>query len=142
MSSNREVPATLDLEDSHGAARIHQLRLRQRRPAQGPARRAVEEPRLALRDRRLVDQGTFGGLEGEGASEDTRQRPRDRAVWQEHAHGYGVAIELSIAQEEGIPYFLLAGYNEGATMPTTAKPDDKLYKWTWENLKLLVGGAR
>ena len=54
----------------------------------------------------------------------------------------GVAVELSIAQEEGIPYFLLACYSEGSTKPTTAKPGDKLYKWTWENLKQLVGGAR
>lgn len=54
----------------------------------------------------------------------------------------GVAVELSIAQEEGIPYFLLAGYTTGSTIPTTAKPSDKLYEWTWLNLKKLVGGAR
>ncbi|WP_456283479.1 TIR domain-containing protein [Microbacterium sp. JZ101] len=54
----------------------------------------------------------------------------------------GVAVELAIAQEEGIPYFLLAGYAEGSTRPTTAKPSDKLYKWTWPSLKKLVGGAR
>ncbi len=54
----------------------------------------------------------------------------------------GVAVEVSIAQEEGIPYFLLAGYSEGSTKPTAAKPGDKLYKWTWNNLKALVGGAR
>ncbi|MDR7172219.1 hypothetical protein J2W56_005980 [Nocardia kruczakiae] len=54
----------------------------------------------------------------------------------------GVAVELAIAQEEGIPYFLLAGYSEGSTKPTTATPGDKLYKWTWDNLKALVGGAR
>jgi hypothetical protein len=54
----------------------------------------------------------------------------------------GVAIELAIAQEERIPYFLLAGYTEGSTKPTSAKSGDKLYKWTWDNLKALVGGAR
>lgn len=54
----------------------------------------------------------------------------------------GVALELAIAQEEGVPYFLLAGYTEGSTKPTTAKSGDKLYKWTWEGLKALVGGAR
>lgn len=54
----------------------------------------------------------------------------------------GVAVELAIAQEEGIPYFLLAGYSQGSTRPTTAKTSDKLYKWSWENLKSLVGGAR
>lgn len=54
----------------------------------------------------------------------------------------GVAVELSIAQEEGIPYFLVAGYTSGSTRPTTAKASDKLYEWTWPNLKKLVGGAR
>lgn len=54
----------------------------------------------------------------------------------------GVAIEVSIAQEEGVPYFLLAGYSAGSTKPATAKPADKLYDWTWDNLKALVGGAR
>lgn len=54
----------------------------------------------------------------------------------------GVAVELKIAQEEGIPYFLLAGYTSGSTRPTTAKLSDKLYEWTWPNLKRLVGGAR
>ena len=39
----------------------------------------------------------------------------------------GVAVELSIPQEEGIPYFLLAGYSVGSTRPTTAKSADKLY---------------
>lgn len=54
----------------------------------------------------------------------------------------GVGVELAIAQEEAIPYFLLAGYAQGSTLPTTARPSDKLYEWTWPNLKLLVGGAR
>lgn len=57
------------------------------------------------------------------------------------ASATGVAVELSIAQEEGVSYFLLAGYDD-STKPTTAKPGDQLYKWTWDNLKLLVGGAR
>lgn len=54
----------------------------------------------------------------------------------------GVAIELVIAQEEGVPYFLLAGYSQGSTRPSTATSSDKLYEWTWPNLKALVGGAR
>jgi len=55
----------------------------------------------------------------------------------------GVDIELKIAQEERKPYFLLAGYsNKSCTWPPSAKASDKLYKWTWENLKNLVGGAR
>jgi hypothetical protein len=55
----------------------------------------------------------------------------------------GVAAEVSIAQEEGIPYFLLAGRSSGGNKkPTTAKSTDKLYKWTWDILKSLIGGAR
>ncbi|MFF0399327.1 TIR domain-containing protein [Streptomyces sp. NPDC005248] len=55
----------------------------------------------------------------------------------------GVAIELKIAQEEGIDYFLLNGYSgQNGRKPTTAKATDKVYQWTWENLKLLIGGAR
>lgn len=54
----------------------------------------------------------------------------------------GVATELQIAQQEQVPYFLLAGYQQGSKRPTTAKTTDKLYKWTWPHLKELVGGAR
>ena len=54
----------------------------------------------------------------------------------------GVGAELSIAQQEHAPYFLLNGYQTGSTCPTTARPNDKLYEWTWPNLKQLVGGAR
>lgn len=61
-----------------------------------------------------------------------------------HTHtATGVAEELKRAREEGIPYFLLAGYPTGdVTTPSTALPSDKLYKWTWDNLKNLVGGSR
>ena len=55
----------------------------------------------------------------------------------------GVSEELSIAQEEKIPYFLLSGRKEGTVKkPKTALPSDKLYKWTWENLRLLIEGQR
>lgn len=55
----------------------------------------------------------------------------------------GVAAELSIAREVGKPYFLLKGYSDKTcTRPTTAQFDDKMYNWTWDNLKLLIGGAR
>jgi hypothetical protein len=55
----------------------------------------------------------------------------------------GVGVELAIAQEENIAYFLLEGRAaKTCTRPTTAKAGDKLYNWTWENLKKLVGGAR
>lgn len=55
----------------------------------------------------------------------------------------GVAAELKIAQEEKIPYFLLNGYrDETGKKPVTAKDSDAVYKWTWDNLKKLIGGAR
>jgi hypothetical protein len=54
----------------------------------------------------------------------------------------GVNAEIKIAQEIGKPYFLLEAYSDGATKPSAAKPGDKLYRWTWDNLKLLIAGSR
>ena len=55
----------------------------------------------------------------------------------------GVAAELSIAQDKNKDYFLLAGYSDkNCTKPGTARQDDKVYRWTWDNLKALIGGAR
>ena len=55
----------------------------------------------------------------------------------------GVAAEVTIAKEEGKPYFLLWGRAQGAcTSPTSARSSDKVYKWTWDNLKALVAGNR
>lgn len=55
----------------------------------------------------------------------------------------GVSAEVMIAQEKNVPYFLLAAYSDkNCTKPTSAKTEDKVYKWTWDNLKILIGGAR
>ena len=55
----------------------------------------------------------------------------------------GVAAELAIAREKDKPYFLLAAYSDKTcTKPATALATDKVYNWTWDNLKALVGGAR
>lgn len=55
----------------------------------------------------------------------------------------GVSAELTIAQEEKIPYFLLWGRSEKTCKkPKSAKDGDKIYKWTWDNLKALIGGSR
>ena len=55
----------------------------------------------------------------------------------------GVAAELTIAKEKKKPYFLLAAYSDKrCTKPTSATSSDKVYKWTWDNLKKLIGGAR
>lgn len=62
----------------------------------------------------------------------------------EHTHtASGVAVELSIAQDESVSYFLLQGRaNTTCRKPTSAKSTDKIYTWTWDNLKKLVGGSR
>jgi hypothetical protein len=62
----------------------------------------------------------------------------------EHCHkATGVAAELRIAREEGKDYFLLQGRNgKTCSKPTSALPTDKIYDWTWDNLKKLIGGAR
>ena len=55
----------------------------------------------------------------------------------------GVSAELSIAQEEKKPYFLLWGRaNNTSKKPKSAKESDKIYNWTWDNLKALIGGSR
>ncbi len=55
----------------------------------------------------------------------------------------GVSAEVTIAQEEEVPYFLLEG-RSGKTCkkPRAARTTDKMYTWTWENLKKLIGGSR
>ncbi|GIW64634.1 MAG: hypothetical protein KatS3mg092_0567 [Patescibacteria group bacterium] len=54
-----------------------------------------------------------------------------------------VAAELKITQEEGKPYFLLWGRSDkNCVKPKTAKDNDKIYKWTWDNLKRLLNGER
>lgn len=62
----------------------------------------------------------------------------------EHTHtAKGAAAEIEIAQEKAVPYFLLAAYaDKTCTKPTSARSSDKVYKWTWDNLKTLVGGGR
>jgi hypothetical protein len=55
----------------------------------------------------------------------------------------GVSAELQIARGEKKPYFLLKGRaNRQCKRPSAAVPSDKMYDWTWPNLKLLIGGAR
>lgn len=55
----------------------------------------------------------------------------------------GVAAELTIAKEKKKEYFLLAAYSDKTcTQPTLASSSDKLYNWTWPNLKTLIGGGR
>jgi hypothetical protein len=55
----------------------------------------------------------------------------------------GVSAELKITQETKTPYFLLKGRAEKTCVkPTAALSTDSIYKWTWPNLKALIGGNR
>lgn len=55
----------------------------------------------------------------------------------------GVNEEIRIARSEGKHYFLLGGRASGTNKkPTAALSTDKIYEWTWENLKNLIGGLR
>jgi hypothetical protein len=55
----------------------------------------------------------------------------------------GVSVELMIGRSEQKPYFLLQGRSsKTCTKPTIAFSTDKMYSWTWDNLKALIGGAR
>lgn len=62
----------------------------------------------------------------------------------EHTHtARGAAAEIEIAQEESVPYFFLKAYSDkSCTKPTTAKSTDKMYAWTWDNVKTLIAGGR
>ena len=61
-----------------------------------------------------------------------------------HTHtANGVSVELNIARKLKKPYFLLRGRKDGTnTKPKAALPADKMYNWTWENLKNLLKGHR
>ncbi len=55
----------------------------------------------------------------------------------------GVSVEVTITQEEKKPCFLLHGRaSKTCKKPKSARSSDKMYKWTWDNLKALIGGAR
>lgn len=54
----------------------------------------------------------------------------------------GVSAELNITKELSKPYFLLKGRSETCYKPISASESDKMYNWTWDNLKALIGGAR
>lgn len=55
----------------------------------------------------------------------------------------GVAAEVKITQEEDKAYFLLYGRSDkDCVKPKNAKEEDRMYKWTWDNLKKLLNGQR
>ena len=88
----------------------------------------------------------------ETLSGDWREKVRSRikrvdqvcVICGEHTNtATGVSAELSMAQDESKQYFLLYGRSSKTCVkPKSAKSSDKMYKWTWENLKQLINGAR
>ena len=84
--------------------------------------------------------------------ENWRREVRDRigrtdltiVICGEHTHdAAGVAAEVTIAREEGKPYFLLKGRRRRTcTKPRATLRTDEMYEWTWGNLKQLISGAR
>jgi len=88
----------------------------------------------------------------EGISGDWKEEVRTRikkveqvaVICGEHTDtASGVSTEVRMAQEEKKPYFLLDGRKDKTNKkPKSAKPTDKIYNWTWENLKKLIRGAR
>lgn len=73
-----------------------------------------------------------------------RQTDLTIVICGEHTHqAKGVAAELTITQEENKPYFLLWGRpNKTCHKPAMACRSDKIYKWSWDNLKRLIAGQR
>ena len=55
----------------------------------------------------------------------------------------GVDAEIQISRSLGKPYFLLNGRKDNNNKkPAAALSSDKVYNWTWDNLKALFAGKR
>lgn len=54
----------------------------------------------------------------------------------------GVAEELAIAREKRKEYFLLRARSDKTCTWPRGSSNDKMYDWTWNNLKALIGGGR
>lgn len=88
----------------------------------------------------------------ERISERRRQVVRDRisradlviVICGEHTHDApGVTAELTIAREEGKPYFLLKGRRrKTCTRPRSALRTDVIHPWRWDTLRRLINGTR
>ena len=73
----------------------------------------------------------------EGLRREIREADEVIVICGEHTNcSERVGTELRIAREEERPYFLLWGRRElMCTKPTTARPADAMYSWTWEILQ-------
>ena len=62
----------------------------------------------------------------------------------EHTHdAKGVTAEVTIAQEEKKPYFLLKGrQRKTCKKPMSARKEDEIHPWKWNKLKGLINGVK
>ena len=62
----------------------------------------------------------------------------------EHTHdAAGVAAEITIAREEGKPYFLLKGRRrKTCTRPRSSLRTDVIHPWRWDTLRRLINETR
>ena len=81
---------------------------------------------------------TLSDFGDEGVRREIRKADEVIIICGEHTDASErVSAELRIAQEEKRPYFLLWGRRDlMCTKPTTAKPADGMYSWTWEILQM------
>src|SRR5207247_7351546 len=54
----------------------------------------------------------------------------------------GVAAEVALTRAEMKPYFLLWGRAGKLCTTPSNVPNDRIYQWTWDNLKALIAGNR
>ena len=84
--------------------------------------------------------------------ENWRREVRDRirradltiVICGEHTHDApGVAAEITIAREEGKPYFLLKGRRrKTCTRPRSVLRTDVIHPWRWDTLRRLINETR
>lgn len=55
----------------------------------------------------------------------------------------GVTAEITIANEENIPYFLIRGRKHGKVKkPLSTKSTDIIYKWKWKEIQRILQGVK
>ena len=54
----------------------------------------------------------------------------------------GVSVEVALARQEAKPYFLLWGRPDRACSAPRGAETETIYRWTWDNLKILINGGR
>lgn len=95
----------------------------------------------------IFDSSVKGHMDGDWVSKVRRKISNADVVCilcGEHTNkANGVAIELQQVKELQKEFFLLQAYaDKTCTKPANAAANDKIYRWTWDNLKKLIHGSR